>query len=56
MRKAYEVKKAEGDATAQYWQGQGISNQRKAIVTGFKAQNQILGKGLKGFTPAHVQR
>jgi regulator of protease activity HflC (stomatin/prohibitin superfamily) len=52
--KILKVKQAEADAASKALQGEGIANQRKAIITGLQESVEIFQKGVPGATPSDV--
>ena len=50
------VKKAEGEAESKALQGQGIANQRRAIIDGLQTSIQDFQKGVGGATTADVMQ
>jgi len=48
------VKQAEAEAESKALQGQGIANQRKAIIEGLKDSVEAFSKAVEGSTPRDV--
>jgi regulator of protease activity HflC (stomatin/prohibitin superfamily) len=52
--KILKVKQAEADAESKALQGQGIANQRKAIISGLQESVELFQKSVPGATPTDV--
>ena len=52
--KILKVKQAEAEAESKALQGQGIANQRKAIIEGLKDSVEAFSKAVEGSTPQDV--
>src|ERR1041385_8022076 len=52
--KILKVKQAEAEAESKALQGQGIANQRKAIIEGLKQSVELFQKSVPGATPSDV--
>lgn len=52
--KILKVKQAEADAQSKALQGQGIANQRKAIISGLQESVELFQKSVPGATPTDV--
>lgn len=52
--KILKVKQAEADAESKALQGQGIANQRKAIISGLQESVELFQKSVPGATPSDV--
>jgi regulator of protease activity HflC (stomatin/prohibitin superfamily) len=52
--KILKVKQAEADAESKALQGQGIANQRKAIISGLQESVELFQKSVSGATPTDV--
>jgi regulator of protease activity HflC (stomatin/prohibitin superfamily) len=52
--KILKVKQAEAEAQSKALQGQGIANQRKAIIEGLKESVEAFSKAVEGSTPHDV--
>ena len=52
--KILKVKQAEAEAESKALQGQGIANQRKAIIEGLKDSVEAFSKAVEGSTPKDV--
>jgi regulator of protease activity HflC (stomatin/prohibitin superfamily) len=52
--KILKVKQAEGEAESKALQGQGIANQRKAIINGLKDSVESFAQAVEGSTPKDV--
>jgi len=52
--KILKVKQAEAEAESKALQGQGIANQRKAIIEGLKDSVEAFSKAVEGSTPRDV--
>jgi len=52
--KILKVKQAEAEAQSKALQGQGIANQRKAIIEGLKDSVEAFSKAVEGSTPKDV--
>ena len=52
--KILKVKQAEADAASKALQGEGIANQRKAIISGLQESVELFQKSVPGATPSDV--
>ena len=54
--KMITIKRAEGDAESKRLQGEGIAQQRQAIVDGLEGSVKKFNAGIAGTTPADVMQ